>query len=44
MPQSPLLLFKFQNLLRQQLAMAQALLEAKEDTLSLLRAGHNRPN
>jgi phage repressor protein C with HTH and peptisase S24 domain len=32
------------ELLRQQLTMAQALLEAKEETLSLLRAGHNRPN
>jgi transcriptional regulator with XRE-family HTH domain len=32
------------ELLRQQLAMAQALLEAKEETLSLLRAGHNRQN
>ncbi|MBO2007585.1 hypothetical protein [Hymenobacter negativus] len=32
------------ELLRQQLTMAQALLEAKEETLSLLRAGHNRQN
>ena len=32
------------DLLRQQLTMAQALLEAKEETLSLLRAGHNRSN
>ena len=32
------------ELLRQQLTMAQALLEAKEETLALLRGGHNRPN
>ncbi|MBJ6109466.1 hypothetical protein JAO73_10605 [Hymenobacter sp. BT523] len=30
--------------LRQQLTMAQALLEAKEETLSLLRSQYNRPN
>ena len=32
------------ELLRQQLVMAQALLEAKEETLSLLRSQFNRPN
>jgi hypothetical protein len=35
---------KEMELLRQQLAMAQALLEAKEETLALLRGGYNRPN
>jgi hypothetical protein len=30
--------------LRQQLTMAQALLDAKEETLSLLRSQYNRPN
>lgn len=32
------------ELLRQQLAMAQALIESKDETLALLRGGHNRPN
>lgn len=35
---------KENELLRQQLTIAQALLEAKEETLSLLRSGFNRPN
>ncbi|MBF9239495.1 hypothetical protein I2I05_19030 [Hymenobacter sp. BT683] len=32
------------ELLRQQLAMQEALIAAKDETLTLLRGSHNRPN